>query len=348
MRIFDNSTLEAVLKEFGREALICRQLCHPNVLPFFGVYYFDNRLCLVSPWMEDGHIMKFLAAKKPTTTKRLSLILDIALGLQYLHKQKIVHGDLKGVNILVTPSHRACIADFGVSSIVKAITVRFTHTTAKKGGCTANYLAPELFQGESENHFGSDVYAFSCVCHEIMTGNVPFHDLRHEMAVILKVIAGDRPLRPMSCSAPALDGLWTLMQKCWAQDARVRPTAAEIVEQLAGPSIAAQRTPFTMDWSEEFTSKFRRTLQAEPLLPSVTQIERMLFGDACRECFPDQGPSDRKNKEVWSPLAQQPKRRYEDSNPKDAMTGESAAKKRKPWTKTPSESDVIYISSDSE
>jgi hypothetical protein len=62
------------IQEFGREALICRQLCHPNVLPFFGVYYFDNRLCLVSPWMEDGHIMKFLAAKKPTTTKRLSLV----------------------------------------------------------------------------------------------------------------------------------------------------------------------------------------------------------------------------------------------------------------------------------
>ncbi|KAJ7883485.1 kinase-like domain-containing protein [Mycena olivaceomarginata] len=342
MRIFDNSTVEAALKEFSREALICRQLCHPNVLPFFGVYYFDNRLCLVSPWMEEGHIMKFIVAKKPTTTKRLSLV---TLGLQYLHKQKIVHGDLKGANILVTPSHRACIADFGVSSIVKAITVRFTHTTAKKGGGTANYLAPELFRGESGNHSGSDVYAFSCVCHEIMTGNVPFHDLQHEMAVMFKVLAGDRPSRPTSCSAAALDGLWALMQKCWEQDAQMRPTAAEIVEQLEGPSIAAQRTPFTMDWSEEFTSKFRRTLQAEPLLPSVTQIERMLFGDevakGCRECFPDQGPSDRKNEEVPSPLARQPKHRYEDSNPEDAMTEQSGAKKSKRWAETPSWPDVI-------
>jgi hypothetical protein len=33
------------------------------------------------------------------------------------------------------------------------------------------------------------------------------------------------------------------------------------------------------DWDEEFTSKFRRSLQAEPLLPPVTQIERMIFGD---------------------------------------------------------------------
>ncbi|KAJ7810943.1 kinase-like domain-containing protein [Mycena olivaceomarginata] len=277
MRIFENSNIQVVLKEFSREALICRQLCHPNVLPFFGVYYFDNRLCLVSPWMKDGHIMKFLAAEQPTTTKCLSLILDMALGLQYLHEQDIVHGDLKGANILVTPSHRACIADFGVSSIVKAITVRFTHTTADKGGGTTNYSAPELFQGH-QNHFGSDVYAFSCVWYEIMTGNAPFHDLQG-LAVMFKVVASDRPSRPTSCLAPALDGLWALMQKCWKQDAQMRPMAAKIVEQLEGPSIAAQRTPFTMDWSEEFTSKFRRTLQAEPLLPSVTQIERMLFGD---------------------------------------------------------------------
>ncbi|KAJ7883482.1 kinase-like domain-containing protein [Mycena olivaceomarginata] len=205
----------------------------------FSVYTISTTGCVwFGPWMEDGHIMKFLAAKKPTTTKRLSLILDIALGLQYLHKQKIVHGDLKGANILVTPSHRACIADFGVSSIVKAITVRFTHTTAKKGGGTANYLAPELFRGD-QNHFGSDVYAFSCVSYEMMTGNVPFYDSPNEMAVMFKVIVGDRPSRPMSYSAPVLDGLWALMQKCWAQDAQMRPMAAEIVEQLVGPSIVA-------------------------------------------------------------------------------------------------------------
>jgi hypothetical protein len=69
------------------------------------------------------------------------------------------------------------------------------------------------------------------------------------------------------------------MQKCWEQDTRMRPTASEIVERLGGLSIGAQTTSSTSDWSDEFTSKFRRSQQAEPLLPSVTQIERMLFGD---------------------------------------------------------------------
>ncbi|KAJ7883500.1 hypothetical protein B0H14DRAFT_1428909 [Mycena olivaceomarginata] len=81
-------------------------------------------------------------------------------------------------------------------------------------------------------------------------------------------------------------------------------------------------TPSTPDWNEEFTSKFRRSQQGEPLLPSVTQIERMLFGD---ESVKDQ---QRRSEQVLLSGTQQPKRRY-DSNPKDAMTEESAAKKRK-------------------
>ncbi|KAJ7802914.1 kinase-like domain-containing protein, partial [Mycena leptocephala] len=84
-----------------REALIWRQLTHPNVLPFFGVYYLETRLCLVSPWMENGNIMKFLEITQPATGLRLSLILDVALGLQYLHKENAIHGDLKAVLIHV-------------------------------------------------------------------------------------------------------------------------------------------------------------------------------------------------------------------------------------------------------
>ncbi|KAJ7843299.1 kinase-like domain-containing protein [Mycena leptocephala] len=99
MRVFETSDVEALLKEFGREALIWRQLCHPNLLPFFGLYYFQGRLCLVSPWMENGHIRAFLKKETYDTDSLLSLILDIALGLEYLHDKSVVHGDLKGRTI---------------------------------------------------------------------------------------------------------------------------------------------------------------------------------------------------------------------------------------------------------
>ncbi|KAF8198805.1 kinase-like domain-containing protein, partial [Mycena galopus ATCC 62051] len=285
MRLFQNADIQAVLKEFSREALIWRQLCHPNLLPFFGLYYLENRLCLISPWMDNGNVLDFLRTEPPNTD-RLSLasliipILDVALGLQHLHEQNVVHGDLKAINILVTPSRRACIADFGLSSIANAMTVRFTLSTAPAGGGTARYQAPELFLGDGPKTFSSDVYAFACVCYEILTGKVPFHELVNDMRVMFGVAEGQRPSRPPSCSATvALDSLWELLQNCWDGKAEMRPTASQIVERLVGPQVQATTTSSATDWDDKFTSKFRRSLQTQPLLPSVTQLERILFGD---------------------------------------------------------------------
>ncbi|KAJ7113586.1 kinase-like domain-containing protein, partial [Mycena epipterygia] len=277
MRLFEDSDVQAVLKEFGREAVIWRQLFHPNLLPFFGLYYLDKRLCLVSPWMENGNILKFLG--KEHKVDRLSLILDVALGLEYLHENHVVHGDLKALNILVTPSRRACIADFGMSSITDAMTVQFTHSTVSARGGTARYQAPELFRGERA-HFGSDIYAFACVCYEILTGKVPFYELPNDMAVMFHVVAGKRPSQSSSCSGTtALDNLWDLLQDCWKETPDTRPTAAQIVERLKNPAIQVKTTQSTTDWDVKFSSKFRRSLQLQPLLPSVSQIERMIFGD---------------------------------------------------------------------
>ncbi|KAJ7485327.1 kinase-like domain-containing protein [Mycena latifolia] len=167
MRLFRDADMQAALKDFGREALIWRQLSHPNLLPFFGLYYLDNRLCLVSPWMENGGIVEFLRSA-PADTDRPSLILDVAMGLEYLHSEHIIHADLKGSNILVTPSRRACIADFGLSSIADSMpAICFTHSTASTQRGTMRWQAPELLRGESVSNVSSDVYAFACVCYEV-------------------------------------------------------------------------------------------------------------------------------------------------------------------------------------
>jgi hypothetical protein len=113
-----------------------------------------------------------------------------------------------------------------------------------------------------------------------MAEKIPFYDLPNDMTVMFKVLEGKRPLRPMSWSGKtALDNAWGLMESCWEGKPEMHPTASQIVERLIGTSIGAKTTSSTTDWDAEFTSKFRRSLQAEPLLPSVIRIERMLFGD---------------------------------------------------------------------
>ncbi|KAJ6495124.1 kinase-like domain-containing protein, partial [Mycena sanguinolenta] len=194
MRVYEESDIEALLKvSFHHEALIWRQLAHSNVLPFFSVYFTQEekpRLCLVSPWMENGNISSYLK-RHPAGCNRLTLVLDVALGLEYLHGRNLVHGDLKGLNVLVTRSGRAVLADFGLSSVVtESKIVVFSASTVKTGG-TTRWLAPELFQDGRTNP-ASDVYALACVFYEIFTGTIPFSELP-EAAVMLRVIKGDRP-----------------------------------------------------------------------------------------------------------------------------------------------------------
>ncbi|KAJ7185676.1 kinase-like domain-containing protein [Mycena filopes] len=279
MRLFKSEEVKAALqiKDFGREAVIWRQLSHPNVLAFYGLYYLERRLCLVSPWMENGHVLQFLR-HAPPDTDRVSLMLDIATGLEYLHGEHVVHGDLKGMNILVTPSRRACVADFGLSSIADAMTLKFTHSTASARGGTPRYMAPELLSStEPANHFESDVFAFACVCYEMLTGKPPYFNIPRDVTVILMVPQGLRPTRPDTIRAD--DSLWLLLEKCWEAKPEDRPTVPQIIQHLVGPTIGAKFSQAAIDWDESFSAKFRRSLQEWPLLPSVSAIEREIFGD---------------------------------------------------------------------
>ncbi|KAJ7827002.1 kinase-like domain-containing protein [Mycena olivaceomarginata] len=275
MRLFRDADTRDALREFGHEALIWRQLSHPNLLPFFGLYYLENRLCLVSPWMSNGHIIEFLR-NAPPDTDRVSLMLDVAMGVKYLHENRIVHGDLKGMNVLVTPSCRACVADFGLASIAEAVTLRFTHSTASPKGGTARYQAPELLSTEIPNHFGSDVYAFGSVCYEILIGKAPFFEISRDITVTIKVLEGLRPSRPDT--VPVDDDLWRLLQDCWQATPSDRPNISQVIQRLVRP-IGAKSADAVADWDESISSRSRRSLQEWPLLPSITAIEHRIFGN---------------------------------------------------------------------
>ncbi|KAF8210766.1 kinase-like domain-containing protein [Mycena galopus ATCC 62051] len=281
MRVFKDEVehREATIKQFGREAVIWRQLSHRNVLPFFGMYSIESRLCLVSPWMSNGHIVEFLR-NAPPGTDRVSLMLDIALGLEYLHSKHVVHGDLKGANILVTPSGRACLADFGLSSII-AMSMQFSPSPTGARGGTPRYQAPELLKcPESRTQFESDVYAVACVYYEILSGKTPFFEIKNYVYLGIQVLNGLRPTRPDT--VPADDDLWLLLQDCWEEEPTDRPRVAQIIERLRAPLIGAKESQSSTDWDEKFSAKFRRSLQDRLILPSVAAIEQIIFGnDVC-------------------------------------------------------------------
>ncbi|KAJ7468602.1 kinase-like domain-containing protein [Mycena latifolia] len=187
---------------------------------------------MVSLWMKNGTVLKYLSEHGRGYADKL--LLQVAEGLGYLHSKKIVHGDLRGTNILVSDEGNACLADFGLASVIEGSTTDGTLTSSTNHAGSGRWFAPELIQPKS---FGcekfkrtpaSDVYAFACVCLELHTGGAPFSDVSPDIAAMFLVIAGDRPARHPSMS----DGLWTLVKAAWAQNARDRPEIGTIIESM--------------------------------------------------------------------------------------------------------------------
>ncbi|KAG6915138.1 hypothetical protein DXG01_013077, partial [Tephrocybe rancida] len=229
--------------EISKETILWGQLSHPNILPFYGLFRFDGRVYFVSPWMEHGDIRMYLMHNPGAP--RFKLALDVANGLAYLHENEIIHGDLKGPNILIDDAGRAVLADFGLSSVSDCDIIAWMSQSAgaSKGGSVI-WQAPELFDIQNDkivnNTTASDVYAWGCVCFEIFTGERPFGTL-NPTQVLLRVISGARPQRPEASSPPwqewgLNEDVWLLMDRCWSQDPLQRPSAHGIVDDLTTKS----------------------------------------------------------------------------------------------------------------
>jgi len=89
----------------------------------------------------------------------------ISLGLVYLHSRKIVHGDLKAVNVLIDDGGKAVLCDFGLTRIKADATTRTTRTDSGSIVGSRNWMAPELLLGGSLKK-PCDIYAFGMTLFE--------------------------------------------------------------------------------------------------------------------------------------------------------------------------------------
>ncbi|KIK64861.1 hypothetical protein GYMLUDRAFT_403232 [Collybiopsis luxurians FD-317 M1] len=165
---------EKIRKRFSTEALVWRQLRHPNILPLLGVndQLFEPSFCLISPWMENRDIITYL--KRNETHNRHDVFSEVAAGLSYLHSRAppFVHGDIRGGNVLVTADSKCVLADFGLSVAYSESQI-WSKTTMTNEKGTLRWMAPEILNpDESDNPAlrrpSADVYAFGSTVVEVI------------------------------------------------------------------------------------------------------------------------------------------------------------------------------------
>ncbi|KAF8690274.1 hypothetical protein AX14_003036 [Amanita brunnescens Koide BX004] len=226
-------------KDSGREALAWRSLTkHRFILPLMGVFEDKLQLFLVLPFMANGTLSEWRKRNQaPPLGDIHNLILEVAEGLQHIHSEGIVHGDLRGENILLDANFHCQIADIGLTQNSDAI------ITLSASAFLFNYAAPELFVTQSEGDVvyedhdlqkGSktvktDIYAFGCLYYAIFFNTVPFQG-KYEYQIMRLVTSGGRPRR---LESPRMDNsTWTIIQSCWRNNPVLRPAIEDIRTQM--------------------------------------------------------------------------------------------------------------------
>ncbi|QRV85333.1 Tyrosine kinase catalytic domain protein [Ceratobasidium sp. AG-Ba] len=213
---------------------------HPSIHELLGVARYRGHIAMISPWMEFGSLPKYIS--RHPDVDRLQLAHQTAIGLAYLHLSGTVHGDLKGSNVLVSANGVAKLTDFG-STKLREHTLRFT-TTTSCDSFSVRYTAPEVIEGGPQT-MQSDVYALGMTILEIVTGEIPYSNVKVEAAVLYKILRGELPPRPNNqhlSSNSAGDKLWSLIAVCWSTKPSDRPDSAAIRDQLEIMAIEARRT----------------------------------------------------------------------------------------------------------
>ena len=226
---------------------------HSGFNKFYGFsktdFFKNNDVTLFMEFQKNGSLADILR-KTPNTldnTNRQIILLGVANGISFLHKQDIAHRDLKPENILLDENKYSKIIDFGTGKYLYNDYQLITQT-AQIG--TLKYMPPEYLR---DGLFvkKSDVFSYGMIMYEIVTGIKPYKELEGKemniMSFTNKVVEEDlRPKFPDNINK----SLKKLICKCWSKDINERPSFDDIIKILAF-NIDDSITDFYDDEEEE-------------------------------------------------------------------------------------------------
>ena len=272
LRIGGSKDVRHMVEAFVRECRLMSTLRHPHVVQFIGVCYLAGST-LPSLIMErlDTSLHEMLESVPDIAlTTKLSVLLDVARGLLYLHGQTppIIHRDLTARNVLLNYSSLvAKITDMGVARIVSLQSNQLAATMTQGPG-NIIYMPPEAMGLHSRYSTSLDIFSF---------GNLALFTLTQQFPNLLAATYND----PMSDKvigrteierrsnefqlADSLLGLNSpvveLARSCLQNRQTSRPTASQLVQQLTDmlPSSIPSRLDLEKEIADE--KKKRKTLQ---------------------------------------------------------------------------------------
>jgi eukaryotic-like serine/threonine-protein kinase len=154
-----------------REGRHLAQLDHPNIARVHDLDFHDGRPFLVMEYHGGVNLERHVAEHPLRPRAAAELLIPLARALAAAHRLGIVHQDVKPGNILIAPSGKPFLLDFGLARMVDA----YSAADEQPSGGTVAYMSPEQARGDTARTGpASDIFALGAVLYFLLTGQAPF------------------------------------------------------------------------------------------------------------------------------------------------------------------------------
>ncbi len=216
-------------ERFLREARAAAQLSHPGIVPVLEIAHDGGVPYIVSEYVEGLTLADVLTGRRPAFRESAELVAAVADALDYAHRRKIVHRDVKPSNLLIDHAGAPHVTDFGLARRGEG---EITVTLDGQILGTPAYMAPEQAAGDQQRvDARSDVYSLGVVLYELLAGELPF---RGNQRMLLHQVLNDEPRPPRSLNDRIPRDLETVTLKAMAKEPAHRyATAQELADDLS-------------------------------------------------------------------------------------------------------------------
>ena len=204
------------LRRFEQEARAAAALNHPNILAVYQMGIYEDAPYLVSELLDGETLRDRLKRGALPLRKVIDYGIQIAKGLAAAHEKGIVHRDLKPENLFLTKDGQVKILDFGLARLTQPKLATLSHdpqdvqTIPGMMMGSMGYMSPEQVRGQGTDQ-RSDIFTFSAVLYEMMTGQRAFQKATSIDA--MSAILNEEP-PPLTQANPSISpGLERLVQR---------------------------------------------------------------------------------------------------------------------------------------
>jgi serine/threonine protein kinase len=215
-------------ERFLREADTCRALDHPNIVKVFDAGEAGGHLYQAMEMLDGADLGKVMAeGRRFTWEGKLSIMEQVAGGLEYAHSRQLVHRDIKPANLFLETSGRVKLLDFGMVRVAES---ELTKVGSSLG--TLNYMAPEQIRGERCTA-ATDVFSAGIVFYQLASGRHPFSARDRSLQQVVSAIVFEEPPKLRELCPDAPEGLEFIFNRALEKDpARRIHNAGELRQAL--------------------------------------------------------------------------------------------------------------------